>query len=377
MVVVLALVAAGCSSGPEVAKLPPPEVTVSQPIQRDVVESFDTTGRAAAVESVEVRARVSGYLTKIGFGDGAEVKAGDVLFEIDPRPYEAALQQAKGEEARWQASLVRALSEVRRVDRLLSKGAASEREMEAAIASRDTAKAEIQSAQGRLEKAQLDLEFTRVVAPVAGRVSKTNLTIGNLIQAGTIGSDPLTTLVSVAPIYIYFDIDERTLLRAQERRRQQGQDSSASDIRALAIPVEVGLATEQGHPHRGILDFVDNRVDPSTGTLKARAVFDNADRVLTPGLFTRVRLPIGDPRASVLVAERAVGIDQGNRYVLVVDDKNTVQYRAVKLGQRAEGGLRVVDEGLEPGEWLITNGIQRARPGITVEPKRAEMAPTA
>ena len=209
----------GCGGGTTVVSLPPPEVSVSQPVQRELSDYFDTTGRAAAVENVEIRARVAGYLMKVDFEDGQLVKAGDVLFEIDARPYEAAVMEAQGELARWHASLTKAEADVARTQRLLSKGAASEKDFESAVADRDRAKAEIQASEAKLAQAKLDLGFTKVTAPVDGQVSKTNLTVGNLVSPGTAGSAPLTTLVSVAPVYVYFDIDERTLLRARAQRR--------------------------------------------------------------------------------------------------------------------------------------------------------------
>lgn len=363
---------AACDSGPAVVAPPPPEVSVSPPIQRPVGDHFETTGRAEAVESVDVRARVSGYLVEVNFEDGAEVAEGHVLFVIDPRPYEAEVQRAEAELARWEAQLREALADVARNQRLLPKGATSERELERSIASRDTAAAEIQGARARLAQAKLNLEFTRVTAPINGRVSRTAVTVGNLIQAEQ--ASVLTTLVSVDPIYVYFDIDERTVLEQRERRRQAGDTSPPSDIKQRRIPVEISLANEDGYGRPGILDFIDNRVDPNTGTIKARGVFDNADRVLTPGLFLRVRMPLGQPRPSLLLPERAVGTDQGNKFVYVVNDSNVVEYRAVTLGPLSDDRLRAV-QGIKAGERVIVNGIQRARPGLTVSPQPVSIEP--
>lgn len=360
------LAVAGCGSKPQVVELPPPEVGVTRVIERDVADFFETTGRTAAVESVEVRARVSGYLVKINFTDGEEVEPGKVLFEIDPRPYEAQRLQAEGELARWEASRRKAEADLARQQRLLPTGAASQKELENAIAAKGTADAEIMSARGRLDQAKLNLEFAKVTAPVKGRVSKANVTVGNLVEMSTL----LTTLVSVEPMWMYFDIDERTVLQYRERYRAAHPEQPIPNARTLAIPVEIGLAHQDGHPTRGTMDFVDNQVNPATGTMLARAVFDNKDRSLTPGLFVRVRLPIGDPTRSLLVTERAVGTDQGTKYVLAVNDQNVVEYRAVKLGPLSDG-LRVIREGLKPGDRVITAGIQRARPGITVKPNEA------
>ena len=372
----LCAVLASCKGAPQVVTAPP-EVSVSQPIEREVSEYFETTGRTDAVESVDIRARVSGYLVKVNFVDGSEVKQGDELFVIDPRPYEAEVLRAEGDVARWEAALRKALADVARNQRLLPTGAASERELETSIAARDSAQAEIKAAGARLQQATLDLEFTRVTAPIAGRVSRTNVTVGNLIQEASAQTGVLTGLVSVDPIYAYFDIDEHTMLYTQERRRASGKEARLSDLKPFQIPVEVGLANEEGHAHRGILDFVDNRVDPNTGTIKARGVFDNGDRSLTPGLFVRVRMPLSQPRPSLLVTERAIGTDQGNKFVYVVSDKNVVEYRPAKLGPRSEDGLRAITQGINAGEWVIVNGVQRARPGITVTPQRVGMVPPA
>jgi RND family efflux transporter MFP subunit len=352
-------------------------VSVSQPVERPVTEYFETTGRSEAVESVDIRARVSGYLTKVHFRDGVEVKKGDELFLIDPRPYEAEVLRAEGEVARWEASLRKSQADVARNKRLLPKGAASEKDLESSVAARDTAEAEIKASRARLEQAKLDLEFTRVTAPISGQVSRTNLTVGNLIQAGPAQTNLLTTVVSLDPMYVYFDIDERTLLQIRERRLASGQQIGSDAIRANPPPAQIGLASDEGYTHEGRMDFVDNRVDPSTGTIKARAVFDNDDRILTPGLFVRVRVPLGQAEPSLLVTERAIGTDQGNKFVYVVNDKNVVEYRAVKLGPQTDDALRVIADGVRAGEWVIVNGIQRARPGLTVKPQQVAAQPPA
>jgi RND family efflux transporter MFP subunit len=366
---VVALVVAGCGGNtPQVAQLPPPEVGVSKVVERDVTDFFETTGRTTAIDSVDVRARVAGYLVKIGFKDGDEVKKGDVLFEIDPRPYQAQVLQAQGELARWQASKRKAEADLARNQRLLPTGAASQKELESAIAAKGTADAEIMSTQGRLDQAQLNLEFSKVTSPIAGRVSKANVTVGNLVEASTL----LTTVVSTHPMWMYFDVDERTMLNYRKRYRDTHPNApEIPNASALQVPVEIGLANEDGFSRKGTMDFADNQVNPDTGTILARAVFDNTDRSLSPGLFVRLRLPIGDPAHSLLVSERAIGTDQGNKYVLVVNDQNVVEYRAVKLGPLSDG-LRVIREGLKPGERVITAGLQRARPGITVKPQEAE-----
>jgi RND family efflux transporter MFP subunit len=371
--VAAALVASGCGKT-QVASLPPPEVSVSQPVEREVTEYLDFTGRTEAVASVEVRARVTGYITRVNFAAGARVNQGGVLFEIDPREYAAEVTRGEGEVARLQAVLAKATSEVGRTQRLRPTGAASEREVESAIASLGSAEGELKTAIATLEKAKLDLEFTKVTAPIAGRVSRAEITEGNLVVADSSGGQLLTTIVSVDPMYVYFDADERSLLRYREAALRDVGYVSPETVQERKIPVLIGLANEEGHPHAAVLDFVDNRVDPSTGTIRVRAVLSNENGFFTPGLFVRVRLPFGEPRRGVLVTERAVGADQDRKYVLVVSDKNVVEYRQVKLGPVVEG-LRVVSEGLAPSDWVIVNGIQRARPGITVAPQRTSMIP--
>ncbi|HVO22441.1 MAG TPA: efflux RND transporter periplasmic adaptor subunit [Candidatus Margulisiibacteriota bacterium] len=361
----LAALAVACGGKPELASLPPPEVAVSQPVEQTAIEYFTTTGRTAAIEEVDIRARVGGYLVKVNFQDGRDVKAGDVLFEIDPRPYEAEVMRAEGDVAKWQAQLRKAQADVARNTRLLPKGAASERELETSIAAKESAEAEIKATQARLADAKLNLEFATIVAPIDGRVSRTTVTKGNLIQpAGQMTSAPLTTLVKMDPIYAYFDVDERTLLRVRER----GTVANGGDIRALNVPVEIGLVGETGFPRRGVIDFVDNRVDPSTGTMQARGLFDNKDGVLTPGMFVRVRVPLGQRDKALFIPERAIGTDQGNKYLLALNDKNVVEYRLVTLGVERDG-LREILTGLQPGVSVIVDGIQRVRPGITVNPR--------
>jgi RND family efflux transporter MFP subunit len=368
------LLACGREAG--VVSLPPPEVSVAKPAVRQVEERYETTGRTEAVEKVEIRARVSGYLTEVNFQDGTLVEKGQVLFVIDPRPYEATVLSAEGEIGRWEASLKRAESDVARNQRLVPKGGASIRELETAIASRDSAIAEIKSAKAKLESAKLDLEFTRVTAPIAGRVSNTTVTVGNLVQATT-NPPLLTTIVSTAPIYVYFDVDERAVLRRRAERLASGEDVAA-DVAQQKWAFFIGLPGETGYPHRGVLDFIDNRVDPSTGTFKTRGVLENKDGMLVPGVFVRVRVPVGAAAEHVLVPERAIGSDQSNKYVLTIDDQNVVQYRLVELGVRTDDGLIAIAKGLGRDERVIVDGVQRVRAGITVTPHEVSIeAPAA
>ncbi|HYC00905.1 MAG TPA: efflux RND transporter periplasmic adaptor subunit [Candidatus Limnocylindrales bacterium] len=359
-----ALTACG-NRGPAVAELPPPEVSVARPVVRPVEDMFEASGHMEAVDKVEIRARVSGYLVEVNFTDGAMVEKGQILFVIDPRPYEAAAAQASGDVGRWQAALRKAEADVARATRLLPQGAASKSELETAVAARDSATAEIRAAQAKLDAARLDLEFTRVTAPISGRISNTAVTVGNLVQAG-VNSPVLSTIVATDPLYAYFDCDERMVLHQRERRLAAGQRVAPADIRSLNLPVYVGLANETGYPHKGVLDFVDNQADPTTGTIRARAVFANPDNLFQPGLFVRVRLSLGPPVPSLLVPDRAIGTDQSNKYVLVVNDQSVVEPRIVRLGQRTDDGMRAVLSGVGEHERVIVNGLLRARPGITV-----------
>jgi RND family efflux transporter MFP subunit len=366
----------GCGGGAKVVAPPALEVSISQPVEEPVQDTLEFTGRTSAVESVQVRARVGGYITKVAFKAGALVNAGDLLFEIDPREYEAAVLRAEGQEARLRAQLVRTQAEVARNQALRPTGAASAKELERAVADQGAVEGELKAALAQLTKARLDLEFTRVTAPVTGRVSQEEITQGNLVVVGATGGPLLTTVVSLDPVYVTFDADERALINIRKASIARDGTAAPENVREAATPVFVALADEADFPHHGTIDFVDNQVDPSTGTIRVRAVLPNADRLLTPGLFVRVRVPIGEPKPGLLVTDRAVGTDQDRKYLLVVNDKNVVEYRPVKLGA-LHGGLRAVTEGLTGGEWVIVNGIQRARPGVTVAPQKVGMRPEA
>ena len=370
------LLLAACGSAPPVAPVPAPEVSISRPLTEPVEDALEWTGRTAAVEEVEVRARVSGYIEKVHFVEGTMVRAGDLLFEIDPREYRAAVLRSEGEVARLRALLARAEAEVARTQRLRPAGAASEREVETAIAQKGAAEGELKAALAQLEQARLDLEFTRVTAAIAGRVSRAEITAGNLVVVGPQGGPLLTTIVRQDPMYVYFDVDERSLLQFRQARLGQRGEAVPPDVRSANAPVRIGLANEEGFPHAGTIDFIDNRVDPATGTIRVRGVFANADGLLAPGLFVRVRLPLGPPRPAVLVTERAIGTDQDRKFVLVVNAQNVVEYRPVTLGAR-HGSLRVVLSGLGAEDWVVVNGVQRARPGVTVTPQRVAMQPAA
>lgn len=360
-VVLLAL--AACSEAPAPSGPPPgpPPVSVAAAIGKEIVESDEFPGRIEAIEQVEVRARVTGYLQSVHFKPGAEVKKGDLLFLIDPRPFEAAVAQAQATLASTRAQLDLARTELARHERLLAERATSKREYDDSAAKARSLEAQLRANQAALETARLDLSYTRVTAPVAGRVGKAEITVGNLVQGSVPNSPVLTTVVSLNPIYVAFQADETAYLKY------------IAKARGGALPIAVALAGEEGFPHTGRLEFVDNHVDPDSGTVRMRALLQNKDGRFTPGLFARVR--IGDtaqPRAAVLVADRAIGTDQSKRFVLVVNGENKAQYREVKIG-RLMDGMRVIESGLEPGELIVVNGLQRVRPGAPITPEKVPM----
>lgn len=367
---------AGCKSeAPAAAPIPAPEVTVSQPSEREVTDFLEYTGRTESPQFVEVRARVSGELQKINFEDGQEVKKGDPLFEIDPRPFDASLGQAKAALARAEAVLEQTTAQVARYVELRKSNAVSQQDLEISVADKGVAAASKAGALQQIVKAELDVEFAKITAPISGRVSRANVAVGNQIAPSQGGGVVLTTIVSVDPMYIYFNIDEQSLLRYKEVLRKSGEFLKMSHVKEMKLPVNVSLAGETGFPHQGQLDFLDNQVNASTGTIRARAAMPNQDRAFVPGLFTRVRLPIGGPHRELLISDRAIATDQNLRYVLVVNDQDEVERRDVTLGS-VFGGERVVKSGLKPQDWVIVNGIQRARPGAKVKPQK-KSAPAA
>jgi RND family efflux transporter MFP subunit len=335
-----------------------------------VTDYANFTGRTAAVDSVEVRARVYGYLDKVNFKEGALVSKGDILTQIDPRPYQAVYDSAMAQIKLNEAQLKQAIADYARaleIDK--TPGAISKQDLDKYEAAEAAAAAAVATAKANAESARLNLEYSTVVSPISGRVSRYVVTVGNLVQAGDQGGGTLlTTIVSVDPMYAYFDVDEHTALRVRQLVREGKSDSP----RDGGFPVSLGLANEKGHPHAGTINFVDNQVNPKTGTLRARGVFPNTEQVLLPGLFARVRVPIGRPHKALLVSERALDTDQGQKILYVVNDKNEVVSRPVRLGALHDGRREIAD-GLMPGEQVIVNGLQQVRPGMTVEPKVVEM----
>jgi RND family efflux transporter MFP subunit len=363
-----ALALAGCAGGaPQAPEPPPPSVTVSYPLEREVVDHVELTGRTAAVESVQVRARVWGHLEKINFQEGAEVRKGDLLFLIDQRPYRAALKRAEADVEQGEARSNRIRSDQARARTLLGSRSISREEFDKTSGDLLESQAMVRGAKSALEAARLNLEYTEVRAPVAGQVGRAMVTVGNMVTSGETGGTLLTTIVSLDPMYAYFDVDEMTYL--QVRRMLRGGKGGPP---ASAPPVLLGLAHEQGYPHQGRIDFVDNQVDPGTGTLKVRGVFGNAGRELTAGLFARILLPLGGAHKALLVTDRAIDTDQGQKVVYVVSKEGVVDRRPVSLG-RIHDGLREIRSGVKPNEQVVVDGIQRVRGGVTVRHRLVEM----
>jgi RND family efflux transporter MFP subunit len=367
LAVLLALALAACRQAPPPQS--PPAVTVSPAIEREVADWDEFTGHFEAVDAVEVRPRVSGFLQRVAFAEGATVRQGDVLFTIDPRPYAAQVARAEAELERARTRSQLAAAELERAQRLVSTQAISREELDARASGRAESDAAVRAAQAALRAARLDLEWTVVRAPISGRVGRAEVTAGNLVQAGPPAATRLTTIVSLDPIYVYFDTDEQAYLKYLHALRGTGSASGAGAGR----PVQVGLASDSGFPHQGRLDFVDNRVDPSAGTLRVRAVVANGARTFAPGLFARVRLVAGDRRPVTLIPDQAIGTDQDRKFVLVLKPDSSVEYRAVTVGRMVDG-LRIVQSGLKPGDEVVVNGLLRVRPGMKVLAARADSA---
>src|SRR5437016_637881 len=357
---------AGCSRPNAQQSPPPPTVTVAPPERRDVIEWEEFTGRTEAVESVEVRPRVSGYIREVRFQSGQSVRKGDVLFVIDPRWHQAEFDRRQAEFDQAKVRLENAKREADRTPQLLASKAISTEESDARQARYQEAKAALLAAQAALDSAKLDLEYTQVRAPIDGRVSRALLTEGNYVSGVAGSTTLLTTIVSVDPIYVYADIDENSLLKfnglSQSNKLETDSDGK--------IPVELQLADEREFPHRGYIESLDNRLDPNTGSILLRAVFPNPDGRIVPGLFARIRVPLSERRPAVLVDERAIGTDQAQKFVLTLTSTNTVAYQSVTLGP-VIGGQRVIRSGLEGGEKMVVNGLQRVRPGRPVTPREA------
>jgi RND family efflux transporter MFP subunit len=403
------LAVAGCAEVAATSAPPPPKVTVQHPEERELVDYDTYNGWTRPSETVEVRSRVRGHIKKIHFTDGQMVKKGDLLFELDPRPYESDIERAKRQLDVDKAQSAFATAEADRDTDLFSKKAISKAEYERSIAQKDTTVAKVAAAKQEVTRLELELEYSRITADISGRISRAQLTEGNLVNAG--GTDPiLTTIVATDPIHVYFPVDERALLKYRENRAArnaardaeqstakagegdakdaaegEGKDSKPparrrndDDIKAAKIPFDFGLETEKGYPHHGMLDFADNRIDAGTGTIEVRGYTPNADGSFIPGSRVRVQVPISDTYKALVIPDVAVLSDQDQRYVLVLNDENAVVRRNVQLGKLLPDGMRVLlpatdqKHALSASDWVIVMGLQRARVNDPVEPVDAD-----
>ena len=360
------LVVSGCKKANQYAPPPAAKVSVAKPVEQKITRYLEATGNTASVASVDLVARIQGFVQGISYTDGAEVKTGDILFTIEPLPYQAKLQQAQASEASAQATLNNAQINFSRQESLQRGAVASVQNLDDARAQRDTAQAGLVEAQANTQQAAINYGYTRVLAPFAGRVSAHLVSLGDLV-----GSQPtkLATIVQMQPIYVTFNVSEQVVIRIRGEVERGGRKGAAIQT----IPVEIGLQGETGYPHKGHMDYVSPTVDPATGTLLARGVLDNADRALLPGYFARVRVPLETDVSALLVPDAALGADQGGRYLLVVGNGNVVAEKHVGIGP-IEGKLRVIESGLQPDDLVVIDGLQRAVPGQTVEPSTARLA---
>jgi RND family efflux transporter MFP subunit len=356
----LALLAGGCKKSNQYVPPPPPKVSIAKPIAEKITRYLEATGNTASVASVDLVARIEGFVQGISYTDGAAVKTGDILFTIEPLPFQAKLQQAQAAEASANATLVDAQANFARQESLQRNAVATVQALDDARSQRDTARANVAQAQANTQLAAINYSYTRVLAPFDGRMSAHLVSIGDLV-----GTQPtkLATIVQMQPIYVTFNVSEQKVIRIRDDAIRTGRQGEALQT----IPVEVGLQSETGYPHRGHMDYVAPTVDPSTGTLAARGVLDNADGVLLPGYFARVRVPLETGVSALLVPDLALGADQSGRYLLVVDANQVVTQKHVTTGP-LRGTLRVIETGLAPDDLVVVDGLQRAVPGEKVNP---------
>jgi RND family efflux transporter MFP subunit len=376
MLFLVVVLLAACEQKNTYVEPPPPKVTVARPLEKEVTDYLEFTGNTRAFEEVEIRARVPGFLKSMHFTSGTAVDKGELLFIIDPREYQAELNAANAELNAAKAMQHRAKIEYDRAKRVFDKGAGRETDVVRWQGERDVALAAIERAKANVERANLNLGYTKVTAPIRGRVSRNFVDVGNLVGEGE--ATLLTAVTRYDPMYVYFNLNEIDLLQVQSMYRKRVQEKGVDpnkdpDIRA-EIPLFLGLANEEGYPHEGVVDFADSGVDPATGTMQLRGVFPNPGppNVLLPGLFTRLRMPIDKRENALLVSERAIGADQGGNYLLTVNSDNEVEKKPIRMGQLVDG-LLVIEEGLQPGELVIVKGLQRARPGGKVDPEEIDM----
>lgn len=350
-----------------------PVVTVSRPVARDIVEWDEYTGRFEAVEFVEVRARVAGYLDTIHFKDGQLIAKGNLLYTIDPRPFQRAVEQAGAEVAQAQTKIDNSNLDVVRGQPLLERKVLSQKTFDDRSNLKREAEAALKVAVAKLRTAELDLAFTKVTAPISGRMSRTLVTAGNYVTAGGTASPTLlTTIISENPIYLYFDVNESNAIKY--RRLLMSEQTGGIGERKASV--EIALPDETGFPHTGLIDFTEQRLDVATGTQRARAVVDNTSGLFSAGMFARLRVAGSPAATALLLPDEAIGSDQVNKFVLVVGDDGIVQRKVVRLGGQV-AGLRVVRSGLSAGDWIVVNGIQRARPGQKVDARREQMKSSA
>ena len=366
-IAILAVSAAACTKTAAQQGAPPaPKVTVAEVISRDVTEWDEFTGRLEAVNTVAIRPRVSGFVSAVRFKEGAIVHRGDLLFTIDARPFQAEVDRLRAELVRARATVQRASSELTRAERLGTENAMSREEQDRRASFAQESNATVEADAAALRAAELNLEFTRVTSPITGRVGRAIVTEGNLVSSGPGEATLMATVVSIDPIYASFDADEQTYVRYLDTRR-------STRTAEASLPIQIALSDDAEFEREGKLTFLDNQVDPATGTIHGRATIANTDGSLTPGLFARVRLPGGGAYRGLLIQDRAVGTDLGKRFVFVVNKDHAIEYRVVTLGPIVDG-LRVVKTGLKPGDLVVVNGLQRVRPGAKVDTDKTGMA---
>lgn len=363
-----ALLLSACGDSNQYVAPPPPKVTVAAPVQQAVTRYLEVTGNVAAVNSADLVARVSGFLQSVNYQDGAQVKKGTLLFTIEPEPYKVKLEQAKAAEAGADAVVKQNQSTLQRQSELLQKQNTSQASYDQALAGRDSAQASLDQAKANTAIAQINYDYANVTAPFDGTVTARQVSVGQYV-GGTATPTVLATIVQHAPIYVNFSVSEKDVLDIRASLAARG--IKISDLNGIVV--EVGLQNENGYPHQGKLNYVAPSVDQTTGTLTARAIFDNADAALLPGYFVRVRIPRGPPAPALLVPEVALGSDQGGRYVLVANKDNVVEQRKVELGPQA-GALRVIESGIAAGDRVVVNGLQRAIPGQKIDPQEQPAA---
>jgi RND family efflux transporter MFP subunit len=370
VVVSLAALLSACGASNTYVAPPPPKVTVAPPTKQPVTHYLEATGSTAAVNSADLVARVSGFVEKVPARDGEEAKKGDVLFVIEPEPYKLKVEQSQASVVSAQATLKKSESDYQRQVELTQTGSASKSTLENSLATRDSARSTLDQSQASLKLAQNDLSYTSVAAPFDGLVTARKVSVGSYVSSsGT--PTVLASVVQTDPIYVNFTISERDVITIREMVRQRGM--TPEQLRQ--VPVEVGLQTDTGFPIKGRLDYAAPTVDSSTGTLTARGIFDNPQRVMLPGMFVHVRVPLGPPKEALLVPETALGTDQAGRYLLVVGKDNVVEQRPVEIGAR-EGEMRVITKGVAAEDRVIVAGLQRAVPGQKVDPQTQQAAAT-